>query len=87
MEANELRQLSVEELKGRVKQFKEELVRSRFKVQTAETRDTSVSKKTKADIARVLTVLSEKARGVEVPVKKVEDKPVKKAAKSAKGSK
>ena len=87
MEANELRQLSVEELKGRVKQFKEELVRSRFKVQTAESRDTSIARKTKTNIARVLTVLAEKARGVEIPVKKVEDKPVKNPAKSAKGSK
>lgn len=45
MEAQELRQLSVEELKGRVNQFKEDLVRARFKVQSAEERDTSLFKR------------------------------------------
>lgn len=89
MEAQELRQLSVEELKGRVSQFKEELVRSRFKVQSSEQRDTSLFKKIKRDVARAQTVLSEKRRGVEVVSKKpIEDKPVRKAKtkKASKGS-
>jgi large subunit ribosomal protein L29 len=89
MEAQELRQLSVEELKGRVNQFKEDLVRARFKVQSAEERDTSLFKKIRRDAARAQTVLSEKLRGVEVVSKKpVEDKPVKKAKtkKASKGS-
>jgi large subunit ribosomal protein L29 len=87
MEAQELRQLSVDELKGRVKQFKEDLVRARFKVQTAEARDTSIFKKTRADLARTLTVLTEKAKGIVVATKSVEDKPVAKAKKVTKGSK
>jgi len=90
MEAVELRQLSVEELKGRINQFKEDLVRARFKVQSAEERDTSIFKKIKRDVAKAQTVLSEKLRGVEVVSKKVvSDKPVKKArtAKASKGSK
>ena len=89
MEAQELRQLSVEELKGRVNQFKEDLVRARFKVQSAEERDTSLFKKIKRDVARAQTVLSEKLRGVEVVSKTpVEDKPIKKAKtkKASKGS-
>ncbi len=91
MEAVELRQLSVEELKGRVKQFKEDLVRARFKVQSAEERDTSVFKKIRRDVAKAQTVLSEKLRGVEVVSKKAlpADKPVKKAraTKASKGNK
>ncbi|NBW99918.1 50S ribosomal protein L29 [bacterium] len=88
MNAQEFRQLSVEELKGRLKQFKEELVRSRFKVQSSEARDTSVFKKIKRDVARAQTVLTEKLMGIEVVSKKsvVADKP-KKAKKASKGSK
>jgi len=87
MEAQELRQLSVDELKGRVKQFKEDLVRARFKVQTAEARDTSVFKKTRGDLARAQTVLTEKLKGIVVATKAVEDKPVAKTKKATKGTK
>lgn len=84
MEASELRQFSAEELKGRVRQWREELFRSKFKTQSNEARDTSVLKKLRHDIARGETVLREKLKG-ETPVSAtpsavVEDKPVKKKA-------
>lgn len=69
MEAKEFRTLTVEDLNGRVRGWKDELFRARFKGQNAETKDTSVFKKLRKDIARALTVISEKSVGVEVPVK------------------
>jgi|688.fasta_scaffold61877_10 large subunit ribosomal protein L29 len=97
MEAKELRSFSAEELKGRVKQWQEDLFRARFKGQSAEARDTSVFKKLKRDIARAQTVLTEKLRGIELPAAKpveakapkavVEDKKVTKTKKTTKGSK
>jgi large subunit ribosomal protein L29 len=73
MKASELRTFSTEELKGRVRQWREELFRARFKSQSSETKDTSVLVKLRKDIARGNTVLTEKlkASGQEViPVKK-----------------
>ena len=77
MEAKELRQFGVDELKGRVRQWREELFRSRFKGQASEARDTSTYKKLKQDIARALTILSEKGRSGDVApaVQKQVDKP------------
>jgi len=66
MEVQELRTLSVEELKGRVKQWKDDLFRARFKVFSNELKDTSVFKKLKKDVARAQTVLTEKAAGIVV---------------------
>lgn len=63
MDAKELRQLSAEELTGRVRQWRDELFRARFKSQTAEAKDTSIFRKMKRDIARALTVLSEASAG------------------------
>lgn len=62
METKELRQFSPEELKVRVKQWREELFRIRFKGQSQELKDISVFKKMKRDIARALTVLVEKTK-------------------------
>ena len=85
MEVSELRTLSAEELKGKVKNWRDELFRTRFKVQSSETRDTSTVKKLRREIARALTVLTEKERGIVVaskPVEKREAKaPVEKAEK------
>ncbi len=71
IETSELRSLSPEELTGRVRQWRDELFRTRFKVQGNEARDTSVMKKLRGDIARALTVLNEKTRGVVVQSKPV----------------
>lgn len=62
MEAKDLRSLSVEELKGRVRQWGDELFRSRFKAGTSETKDTSIFRKLRRDIARAHTVINEKVR-------------------------
>lgn len=82
MDAKELRQFGADELKGRVKQWREELFRSRFKGQTSEARDTSVYKKLKRDIARALTVLNQKVATGDLSAHQAPvDQPVKKAAK------
>lgn len=60
MEAKELRNCTADELHGRIKQWKEDLFRARFKGQTAEAKDTSVYRKLKKDIARAFTVLNDK---------------------------
>ena len=62
MKVHDLRQLSVEELKGKVREWADEKFRSRFKAQTAEAKDTSVLRKLRRDIARAKTILSEKLR-------------------------
>lgn len=61
MEVSELRQFSADELKGRIRQWQEELFRARFKGESTETKDTSVFGKLRKDIARAQTVLSEKS--------------------------
>lgn len=81
MEATELRTFSVDELRVRVRQWKEELFRNRFKTETQEARDTSVVKKLRRDIARGLTILNEKLAGVEVKTSAPQDRPA--AAKAS----
>lgn len=87
MEASELRQFSVDELNTKLKQWRDELFRSRFKAQSSETKNTSVFPKLRRDIARALTVLGEKVTAGETPTAKptIEhtDKPVIKASVSA----
>jgi large subunit ribosomal protein L29 len=63
MDAKELRQLNMDELKSRAKQLKEDYFKSKFKAQSAEKKDTSIFKKNRKDIARTLTILSEKLKG------------------------
>lgn len=58
MEASDLRQLKSTELSGRIRQWKEELFRLKFKSSSSEARDTSVFKKLRKDIARAYTVLN-----------------------------
>ena len=61
MEAAELKNFSVEELKSRIRQWRDELFRSKFKSESSEAKDTSIFKKLRRDIARANTVLTEKA--------------------------
>ncbi len=69
MDAKELKNFSVEELKSRVHQWREELFRSKFKTQSSETKDTSILRKLRRDIARGLTVLNQKvALGTETSI-------------------
>lgn len=90
MEAKELRTFNVEELKTRVRQWQDELFRARFKAQTTETKDTSVFRKLKRDIARGLTILNEKLRvggtatpSASAPEATPQDQPVTAAAEAA----
>jgi large subunit ribosomal protein L29 len=85
MEPSELRQFTVDELKGRILQWKEELFRARFKAQTSEAKDTSVLGKLRKDIARANTVLVEKEKGIVLPASASVVKT--KAAKAPKESK
>ncbi len=86
MEAQELRQLKKEELETKIRTWREELFRSRFKSQTSEAKDTSVFQKLRRDIARGLTILQETNLGIVRAAKtaEVSDKPApkKKTAKT-----
>lgn len=62
MEASELRDLGVPELKTRVSQWREELFRGKLKKFGGEVKDTTATRKLRRNIARALTVLSEKTR-------------------------
>lgn len=57
MKANELRELSHQELKDKEKEFKDELFNLRFQLATGQLEDTSRIKKVRQNIAREKTVL------------------------------
>lgn len=95
MDAAELRNFSIEELQSRIRQWRDELFRSKFKSESSEAKDTSVFKKLRRDIARANTVLTAKqgtgAIGASAPVAKaaasVEDKVATPKKESTKGKK
>jgi large subunit ribosomal protein L29 len=60
MKAQELNKLSVEELKQKLTEGREELFNLRFKHATAQLKNTSELPRAKRDIARILTVLGQK---------------------------
>lgn len=60
MDAKELRQFNVDELKSRVRTWQEELFRSKFRAQSSEAKDTSIFRKLRRDIARGKTILAQK---------------------------
>ena len=62
MKANEIRELSTNELQEQVKTKKEELFSLRFQQATGELEDTSQIRKVRKDVARMLTEL--KAREI-----------------------
>ena len=61
MKAAELRELSIQELVEREKELARELFNLRFQMATGQLSNHTVIKKTKRDIARIKTVLKEKA--------------------------
>jgi large subunit ribosomal protein L29 len=61
MKANELRELGPDELDGKSRELSEELFNLRFQKATGQLGNTAVIVKTKRDLARVKTVLREKA--------------------------
>ena len=60
MSVNDLRELSVTELKNKIVDLKKELMDSRFALATSQLEDPSVFKKIRKEIAHANTVLTEK---------------------------
>lgn len=60
MKARDLRDLSVEELKGKEKDLREELFNLRFQHATGQLENTMRIPQVKRDLARVKTILKEK---------------------------
>ncbi len=60
MSVNDLRELSVTELKNKIVDLKKELMDSRFALATSQLEGTSVFKKIRKEIAQANTVLTEK---------------------------
>ena len=65
MKAEEIRQLSTEEIRARLDDAREELMKLRFQHVTGELVDTSRLRKTRRLIARLLTVLRERELAAE----------------------
>ncbi|HDR16036.1 MAG TPA: 50S ribosomal protein L29 [Desulfobacteraceae bacterium] len=61
MKANELREMGSDELDVKAKELSEELFNLRFQKATGQLGNTAIIVKTKRDLARVKTVLREKA--------------------------
>ena len=60
MKINEIRALSVDELNTKLKELKTELFNLRFQLAINQLEHTNRSPEVKRDIARVMTILSEK---------------------------
>ena len=60
MEINEIRELSVDELNAKLKELKTELFNLRFQLAINQLENTNRIPEVKRDIARVMTILSEK---------------------------
>ena len=82
----ELRQLSAEDLTGKVRELKEELFNLRFQSATGQLDNHGRLKAVKRDIARIYTVLRERELGIRAVPVATEAKTTKKKAdaKSAK---
>jgi large subunit ribosomal protein L29 len=59
MKAKELRELSIEELREKEREAKQELFNLRFQKATGQLGNTAIIPKTKKDLARVKTILRE----------------------------
>ena len=62
MKAHELRELSVDQLEAKEKEFREEEFKLRFRHATGQLEKTSRIRQIKKDIARVKTVIREKEK-------------------------
>ena len=65
MKAKELRELSIEELQEKHKQYKEELFNLRFQNAVGQLSNVSKINETKKTIAKILTVITEKEMGID----------------------
>jgi large subunit ribosomal protein L29 len=61
-EARELKELTVEELKKKAKEYKEEMFNLRFQHSTGQLENTARMRLVKKDIARIETIVNEKER-------------------------
>ena len=66
MDAKSLRELTVEELRDKHREFKEELFNLRFQNAVGQLKSTSRIRDVKRTIARVLTIVHEKEQGLVV---------------------
>ncbi len=62
MKASEIRDLSTDAIQARLNDAREELMRMHFQQATGELTDTSRPRQLRRDIARLMTVLTERAR-------------------------
>ncbi|HNX45479.1 MAG: 50S ribosomal protein L29 [Anaerolineaceae bacterium] len=62
MNAKEIRELSVEEIKNKILDARQELMNLRFQMVTGQLTDTTRFKVIRRDIARFETILTERAR-------------------------
>ena len=62
MNAKEIRELSVEEIKNKILDARQELMNLRFQMVTVQLTDTTRFKVIRRDIARFETILTERAR-------------------------
>ncbi len=67
MDATKLRELGLDELQEKYRQYKEELFNLRFQNVTGQLKNTSRIKDVRKIIARVLTVVGEKTRAAALP--------------------
>ena len=65
MKAEEIREMKEEDIRHELEEAREELMRMRFRLTTGELTDHNRLKSTRQNIARMETVLTEKAAGVE----------------------
>lgn len=65
MNAEEIRELTVDEIQERMDDAREELMKLRFQTATGELTDTNRLRITRRQIARFMTVLHEKAKELE----------------------
>lgn len=64
MKAKELRNLSIEELRKKESELRRELFNLRFQLAKGELQNVKRIKAVKKDIARILTIITEKERGI-----------------------
>jgi len=64
MKAAELRNFSIEELKKKEQDLRKELFNLRFQLAKGELQNVKRIKAVKKDIARILTIITEKQRGI-----------------------
>ena len=83
MKVGELRVLEVDELNGRLRTSRRELYELRFKHAVGQLENSSQIAKVRHDIARIMTVLTERELGIEVVTEAPEElaAPVKKTRK------